>query len=293
MTANRNRFTPGVENLEVRYLLSANPLLVKSTPGPPVEVARHITHSPEFLTNQVTETYQHFLKRVPEASGRDFWVQALESGMTDAQLEAAFISSPEYLAGHGGGGSAWIEAIYQDLCGRTPDQQGRDFWLQSLNGGASRLEVGFGIASSTERAAKRIDQAYEQLLGRAPTPAEEMSWLGQVPQGPGDADLMAGIISSDDYIQAHGENFWKDRGLPDPRQDYQISSTLGFYGGTPARYLEQHASDSTAWLFSVYQDILNRKPDVGGLGFYLHELDGNIFSAKIKSSEGNPSLISS
>ena len=80
-----------------------------------------LTHSVEYLQNVLTDIYQHYLDRTPDAPGLHYWVQTMQSGTTDQQVEASFLGSREYIADHGGTGAAWVQGMYHDLLGRNPD----------------------------------------------------------------------------------------------------------------------------------------------------------------------------
>src|SRR5262249_29841226 len=67
------------------------------------DAAMGFSHSHEYYVALVTRAYRQLLKREPDAGGLGSWVAGLEAGrVTDESLEAGFVSSREYLDGHGG-----------------------------------------------------------------------------------------------------------------------------------------------------------------------------------------------
>src|SRR5581483_6995377 len=48
-----------------------------------------------------------------------YWINRMQNGLTDQQLEAGFIGSAEYYTHSGGTNQLWIEAMYHDLLGRS------------------------------------------------------------------------------------------------------------------------------------------------------------------------------
>ena len=75
-------------------------------------VANGLTQSYEFYANVVTVAYAQYLKRTPDAMGLAFWVNKMQNGLSDEQIEAGFIGSPEFIADNGGGD--------ESLCGDGP-----------------------------------------------------------------------------------------------------------------------------------------------------------------------------
>jgi Domain of unknown function (DUF4214) len=82
-----------------------------------------------------------------------------------------------------------------------------------------------------------ITQSYNRYLGRGPDSAGLEGWVVRMQHGLSDEQLEAGFIGSAEYIANHG--------------------------GTGA-----------AWVRGLYQDLLGRTPDQGGLQAWLTQLDG-------------------
>src|SRR5262249_23614089 len=91
---------------------------------PPVNlfpVAKRLTHSDEYFANIVViPAYQHYLGRFPEPTGLAGWVAELRAGLSDEQLAAGFIGSPEYFLHAGGTNRSWVTFMYHDILGRDP-----------------------------------------------------------------------------------------------------------------------------------------------------------------------------
>jgi hypothetical protein len=58
----------------------------------------------------------------------------IRSGVTNEQIIAAFISSPEYLQRNNNNARDWLFAAYQEVLSRQPDQYGLNAWLSVLGG---------------------------------------------------------------------------------------------------------------------------------------------------------------
>jgi hypothetical protein len=160
-----------------------------------------ISHSAEYFTTIIIPAYQQFLGRAPDAAGLAFWVGQMQNGMTDEQLQAGFIGSPEYYAHSGGKGTAWVDAMYNDLLGRTPDTAGEGFWVQAIQAGAQKSQVALGFAASAEREGILVQGDYSHYLHRAPSSNEVAFWVNTFEQGGTNEQLVSAFLASDEYYQ--------------------------------------------------------------------------------------------
>jgi hypothetical protein len=166
-------------------------------------VAGAFAHSREHYTQFVTTAYQQYLKRQPDSFGLGAWVNAMLAGtVSDEQLEASFIGSPEYIANHGGAGAAWVTGMYQDLLGRNPANAEVQTWVNALANGASTTAVALGFAASAEREGQRVTANYQTYLGRAPSQGEVSLWVNLFENGGASNEaLVGGFVGSPEYYQ--------------------------------------------------------------------------------------------
>ena len=157
------------------------------------------THSPEAFSYFVTQAYQRFLNRTPDAGGIAFWVGKLQQGLTDEQLEAGFADSPEFFNVNGGTNEGLVRGMYATLLLRDPDQDGLDYWVGKLNDGVSPATVAFGFTASPERETIRITDDYMTYLGRQPDDGGLAFWLNAFLHGARNEDLVAGFVGSPEY----------------------------------------------------------------------------------------------
>ncbi|WP_292295025.1 DUF4214 domain-containing protein, partial [Marivita sp.] len=87
------------------------------------------------------ELYIAYFNRAPDAVGLSFWGTAFANGVTLEQSASFFIDQPETRATYPSdlGNSDFATAVYDNVLGRLPDQEGFDFWVDKLDsGGVSR-----------------------------------------------------------------------------------------------------------------------------------------------------------
>lgn len=186
--------------------VAAAPTVVVTVPAPTglADAASALTHSAESYRNFIAAAYQKYLGRSPEAAGLDDWLNRMLQGLSDEQLEAGFIGSAEYIAQHGGTGSAWIQGMYTDLLGRSPDAAGLAYWEDQLAQGVQPQDIAFGFAASAEREGMRVGGDYLSYLGRAPVASEAAYWVDRFLNGANNEDVIAGFVASQEYYDRQG-----------------------------------------------------------------------------------------
>jgi hypothetical protein len=99
---------------------------------------------------------------------------------------------------------AYVEAVYEDLFGRTPDAAGTSYWTRALLGGTPRDAVANSITSSEEFRSGLIADAYDEFLGRRPDAGGLRFWLDQMAHGMTIARMESGFIASDEFWAQSG-----------------------------------------------------------------------------------------
>jgi hypothetical protein len=302
MTANHSSFRPTCEALEDRYLMSASPV-----PPGLAGAAQAFTHSPEYYSDLATNAYHHYLGRAPAGYEVAAWVNALHGGMSNAQLEAGFVASNEYVYSHASY-KDWIRAMYKDLLDRSPTDQQVNSWynqlgawdgpglwpqppgtvvsevLLQLPGNLSVSQLATAFTASPDRAAQRIQDDYQLLLHRPAVANEVQAWVALAAQQDlTNQDVLARVLNSEVYLRGHGVDCMQRHQYPDLGPAYGI-----FYGPGPQpdsadSYLRAFGSSGVDWLFGVYHEVLGRTPDVNGLTGWLQTLGSNdsVYSAPI------------
>ena len=89
---------------------------------------------------QMYRLYQAAFARDPDAGGLGYWIQRYDNGTTDLlHASASFIGSAEFASIYGTPSSVsntrYVELLYLNTLGRTPDQSGYDYWVGRLETG--------------------------------------------------------------------------------------------------------------------------------------------------------------
>lgn len=83
------------------------------------------------------ELYIAYFNRAPDAIGLNFWGTAFANGTSLEEMATLFVDQLETQATYPDGTSneEFAISVYNNVLGRTPDQEGIDFWVRMLDGG--------------------------------------------------------------------------------------------------------------------------------------------------------------
>ncbi len=158
------------------------------------------------LVAPVARLYEAYFLRLPDAAGFDFWVDYMRRGASLAQVSAAFAGSAEFVARFGALSNIdFVNLVYRNVLGRTPDRAGLTYWVgQLLNGFRDRGSVMLGFSESVEHiratwARATVTLTYLGMLNRTPDPGGLSYWAGQLAAGRPLEPLVADIWWSPEY----------------------------------------------------------------------------------------------
>ena len=172
-------------------------------------VAYPLTQTDGYLSMLVTALYQKVMHRPVDGPGLAYWVGHLAQGLTPEALAASLAGSDEWFANpQFGNGSidTFIAAVYQSLLGRPADAPGAAYWHDFLVGRGPRWQLTLDFAYSKEWAGQTVTRLFAQYHLGAPDPQGFAFWQGQIENGLRDDQLVAQLVSSDQYFawaQAH------------------------------------------------------------------------------------------
>jgi hypothetical protein len=227
--------------------------LAETTPH--ATLANQLDHSIEYDSHLISSYYTRLLPgHTPTSSEISAWVFALQHTLTDEEVAAQFIGSPEYFVLNGGDNSNWLNAAYMDILGRPVDAASRPAYLAELQAGVPRSTVALQILSSTEYERDLLtththttpygDSLYQHFLHRDPTSAEITAGLTSFAQGATDEAIISSLVASPEHFQLFG-----------------IGTT--------------QVTKDQAWLHTVYMQILGRDIDSGAASAWLSFLTFN------------------
>lgn len=80
--------------------------------------------------------YWAFFGREPDLSGAQYWVEKLDSCVSLLDITWAFGNSAEFVSRYGQiDRSGYVDLVYANVLGRSPDLEGKEYWVGLLAGG--------------------------------------------------------------------------------------------------------------------------------------------------------------
>jgi hypothetical protein len=138
-----------------------------------------------------------------------------------------------------------VANVFQEVLHRGADDAGLGFWTQQINGGLSAAQFAADLTHSAESYATNvIDPLYQKFLDRAADPSGVDYWTNQMQQGMTDQQLASSFAASAEFYAKAG--------------------------GT-----------ASAWVNAMYQAVLGRQADSGGLNYWLAQLSAGASRASV------------
>ncbi len=173
------------------------------------ELVEQYINSAEFsdVVSPIVRLYFTYFQRIPDYDGLMFWVNDYSSGnRTLFNVSDSFASSPEFQTTYGSlDNGQFVDLIYANLFDRTPDPEGRVFWLGEIDAGhMTRGEVMLMFSDSQEYKDLIANPAYATmayigLLRRSPDQGSFDYWVNRMDQGDLGQLLIDHLLLSAEY----------------------------------------------------------------------------------------------
>ena len=141
--------------------------------------------------------------------------------------------------------AAFVASAFEAVLHRSADDAGLGYWSQQIAGGLAPSKFASDLTHSPEfYAVNVIEPAYQTYLGRSADASGVAYWTNQMQQGLTDQQIEADFIASKEfYAEA---------------------------GGTDA-----------GWVNALYQTVLGRPADSGGMSYWLSQLASGVSRANV------------
>ncbi len=218
------------------------------------------------FANQVYRLYEATLGRAPDAGGHAGWTELLAQGSRSAvDVANSFVISREFQNTYGDlDNASFVNLLYQNVLGREADAGGLAGWLDALETGQSRAQVVLGFSDSREfvnatnqdatEFAMALNPAnwqgdvyrlYLATLGREPDLGGFKGWIDNIVSGTSYLDAVAGFVGSREFQNTYGE------------------------------------LDDQGFVSLLYQNVLGREADAGGLAGWVSALEDGTSRAEV------------
>lgn len=204
---------------------------------------------PTGTAEDVARVYQAALHRQGDAGGIDYWTNAIDHAHASlADVAAGFTQTTEFVADYGAlSTDGFVRQLYQNVLNRAGDPGGIQYWDNTLATGATRGQVLAGFAQSYENRANtraiagdkndaEAYRLYQAGLDRTPDDGGDAYWSNVLSQGASPAEVAQGFMQSSEFQTKYG--------------------TL----------------DNPGYVNALYNNVLNRDADAGGLQYWVNSL---------------------
>jgi len=193
------------------------------------QLAQDVVLSPEARAIGVDAAFHMLLKRYPSSTELALWVNRLPgSGATAGIFGTTMVedvaATPEYFGRAGDLAARFVSQLFADVLDRAPtsaELSSDASLIRAIAGGdsAARLALAGAVVSSAEFRTDEITSFFANYLHptclgvlqrecattlRTPTNAELSAALAALAGGSTEEDVIAGVLSTDEYYQKHG-----------------------------------------------------------------------------------------
>ncbi len=215
---------------------------------------------PRPADDRIARLYQAAFGRTPDGAGFEYWASEHRLGAAFEDIANAFVMSDEFAQRFGTdlSDAGFVDALYNNVLGRDGDAAGRSFWQARLEAGAERAQVLAAFADSPENIERtstvnplsspeaEVLRLYRAAFGRFPDADGFAFWVGERSNGASLESIAADFALASEFERRYGA-----------------------------------ALDDRQFLDVLYQNVLERPGDAGGIEFWLAVLDDGATRADV------------
>lgn len=169
-------------------------------------VAHSFAFSREYAGTVVDEIYNRAFGRNPDSGGRTYWIDRLLGGLKPREMAAEVFGSEEFFARSGRDNATFVDRAYIRILDRSPSSAEREYWVDLLDGGMSRVDVARGFYQSVESRRMRVRAIYRRFLGRGPDTSGRDYWV-DVLEDREDISVALFIAAGQEYLSRAQRRF--------------------------------------------------------------------------------------
>ena len=245
------------------------------------EIVKDLIVSDEFVLQEKTDEevieilYQAMLGREAETSGKAYWVELLNDGVSYSYIIKGFASSQEFkdicvdfgidtgaieiteARDKNANVTAYIMRSYKKILGRKADVGGLNLWTNKIFSGYSGAEIVKDLVFSEEFQVKSktneevVEIIFQTMLGRTADSEEKEIWLNHLRNGCSYRYIISCFATSQEFNNIC--------------VDYEIIP-----GVIPNMEARDENLGVTGYVTRCYRKILGREADIAGLNYWCN-----------------------
>jgi len=144
-------------------------------------LTNELVRSEHFVGLLLDDLYRRALGRGPDGPGRRYWIEGVAAGLDLRSIGVLFFGSPEYYQRAGGTDAGFVDALYRDILGRTPDAAGQRYWRERLAEDTVDVDdIVAGFYDSLESRITRAGGLHTMVLGPAPSSEATLTFAARL-----------------------------------------------------------------------------------------------------------------
>lgn len=234
----------------------------------------------------VRQLYVTYLGREADSAGLNDWVLRISNGLSGPQVTAMFFNSQEYI-GMATSNEEFLTKLYDSCLRRSPDESGFSYWINQLNGGASRDFVLSGFVNSDEYRAycdsMGVSTARYTPSGSSSTTTSSQPSQSSAPAPAASSSSGGSLTPNSDKIRAFitflysatldrnpdntGFDYWYGRITRDGMSGEDVA-----WGFVFSNEMNNRNLSNEQFIRILYRAFLGREADSTGLNYWLAKL---------------------
>ena len=253
----------------------------------------------------VKTLYEALLNRTPSAAEVKGYVDALTAGKSRSEIFGIFVGSEEFgkvctadtivpgtvnwkgldmsnKVSASASAIAFCTRLYKNVLNRDPDEEGLKNWSTILtNGNQTAAQVAAGFFSSAEYLSQKKSNRdfaidlYHTMMDREPDASGLQNWVDNMGKGMKRSTVFNGFCTSPEFNNLCASYGFAAGSIDPDKCDMGANSS-------EKDVAKMSETDATALVTALYNTILNRAPDEGGLADKKQELmEGKVTHAQL------------
>ena len=195
---------------------------------------------------QLIRLYLAYFLRMPDTAGLEHWLGSARAGVPLASISQSFSESDEFVQRYGQlSNGGFVDQVYENVLGRTPDSAGRAFWINRLDTGTTRGQMMVGFSESDEFIEGSANALFD-FDAHGPIARLYQAYFLRTPD-------------------AGGLEYWSSQNmtLDSISEAFAASDEFATLYGTLS---------NQAFVEQIYANVMGREPDESGRTFWTAEL---------------------
>ncbi len=173
----------------------------------PTQVVLGIEQTTEYETDRVQAAFQQYLGVAAPSTAVSYLVGLMQAGVDYRVIQSIVIGSTAFYAANGNSPQGFLNAVYEDLLNRPPDQTSLTSYSNLIAAGFPLSEIVLGILSSPEYLNELVTNDYMTYMGVQPDQNSLGAYVAAMQNNTMNENmLVASLLGSGEWITLHADS---------------------------------------------------------------------------------------